>query len=188
MVFYFWVTRTGILRPYLPSSNVVIRMQVCGFHLSLSFSQYILNACFELRLLVWGAHHVGSSILETIFFHSSHLRSSMVYQTFWLLEPGPSVLCISLQRRGPMPLFGSELCLFGMFLNHMHMDGYLLICETQGIVFVLKKHSFWEGSFYLDFERGLVTIHMTLPPPMFFISQLLLKDEIIFWGNWITIL
>lgn len=130
---------------------------------SLPFSQYILSAYFESRLLVYRAHHVDSSILEIIFFRSSHLRSSMVYQTSWLLEPGPSVLCIPLQRGSPMPLFGSELYLFGMFLNHMYMGGYLWIFETQGIVFVWKKHAFFlKGQFLPGLWKGLR--HRTYDP------------------------
>lgn len=88
----------------------------------------------------------------------------MVYQTSWLLEPGPSVLFIPLQRGGPMPFFGSGLYLFGMFLNHIYIGGYLLICETQGVVFVLKKHSFFlRGQFLSGLQKGLS--HHTYDPP-----------------------
>lgn len=147
-----------------------------------SVSQYILPA--------WNQGHWCKGLIVLAAISQKHslfpVSPSWIlrHQAPWLLEPGPSPLCSTIERRRSAFIWVRTS--LGTFLDYEHMGSYLSVKPNH-----LPSHDFWErvlfkealflweGSFCLDFEGGGVTTNTALLPN-FFTSGLLIKDESIF--------
>lgn len=184
-----------ILRTYLLNSSISIRMQSARFVWVSLPESTIQSVCVEHLLWIKATGVRGSSCWQ------QYPRNNLfLFSPSWILNGVSSILAVWARalsplhiplRGGPVPLFGSELPLLGMFLDYMHMGSCLLICETQSPTrdlweegsICFKALFLWEESFCVDLEECSCPLS-----PKFFTSQLLIKGEIRFWGNWVSVL